>query len=357
MLFLPVEKLKPGKPLEMDIYFFCSEWTVMLKKGEILSTQVLNRIKRFDHPGVYIKEPDIRYAKKPPLINAQLKNKALSVLKKAFDNRKDLPIEDVTVIADRIVDTVLKHKNILVNIMDLKSYDDYTFYHSLSVAVIAVSIGRHMNLSTSDLRQLSICGLLHDIGKIQIPKELINKPAPLTETEYDCVKKHALFGLSYLKEKHINSKYIKAGVISHHERYNGEGYPKGLTGKEIPLFGRIIAIADVFDALTSKRPYREPLSPADAAEYIMGNGDVAFDYEIVQAFMQTIEFYPPGTVVRLNTGKIAVVIRSEYSLRPVIKLVDAPDTEIDLFNDIDALNLTIVEVILKKQEQDSANFA
>lgn len=355
MLFLPVEKLKVGMKLKSDVYFFRSEWVAMLKKGQPITQQLIDRINEHENPGVYIKEPDVKYVTRAPIINAKLKKKTLSVLKKAFNAHKAVSIEDITAVADEIADTILRHEDILVNIMDLKAYDDYTFYHSISVAVISVAIGRHMNLAHSDIRHLSLCALLHDIGKIGLPKDLINKPGKLTDEEYERVKLHSQLGRTYLEEHKIKMERVCAGVVSHHEKYNGSGYPAHLIGENIPLFARIIAVADVFDALTSKRPYRDPLPPAEAAEYIMGNSNIEFDYEIVKAFMQTLEFYPPGTFVRLNTGQMAVVMRSEHPLRPLVRLADPPFTQLDLFNDWDNLNITITEVFLRTQDKPFAS--
>ncbi len=355
MLFLPVEQLKVGMKLESDVYFFRSEWVAMLKHGQIVTQQLIDRIKELDNPGVYIKEPDVKYTRCAPIISTQLKKKTLSALKKAFNAHKAIPMDTVTTVANEIADTIIRNNDILVNIMDLKAYDDYTFHHSISVAVMSVAIGKQMKLRPGDLRQLALCALLHDIGKIQIPKVLINKPDKLTVDEYERVKEHCAFGLTYLKEHHINAERVCAGVVSHHERYNGEGYPAHLAGEEIPLFGRIIAVADVFDALTSQRPYRSPIAPADAAEYVMGNGNIEFDYEIIKAFMQIMEFYPRGTFVRLNTGQLAVVVaRTEHPLRPVVRLADqSAATEIDLLHEGN-LSITIVEVFQRAQVQNNA---
>ncbi len=347
MLYLPIDTLKVGTKLQTDIYFFHSEKVAMLKKGHVITQTFIDRIKNLKTPGVYIKEPKVKLPKADPLIKKELKKKALDVLKDTFETHDVVPVENLVAVADELVDTISSNKDVFVNIMDLKSYDDYTFHHSISVAVISIAIGRQMELPPVALRQLALCSLLHDIGKIDVPKVLINKPAKLTEEEYTQVQEHALYGLTYLKDHNIDIEAIQLGVVSHHERYDGEGYPQRLSGDNIPLFGRIIAIADVFDALTSKRPYREPMPPADAAEYIMGNSGIAFDHEIVKAFMQSMEFYPPGTFIGLSTGQTAVVLRSEHPLRPVIRLTERPYKQIDLLNDPKSLSITITSVFPK----------
>ncbi len=343
MLYLPIDMLKVGSKLKTDLYFFHSEKVAMLKKGHTITQKFIDRIQNYEPPGVYIKEPEVKTPDPKPVLDDKLKTKALDILKDAFETHDFVPIENMVAVADELVDTITSDKNVFVNIMDLKSYDDYTFHHSISVAVISIAIAKNMNLPHNTLRQLALCALLHDIGKIEVPKVLINKPDKLTRDEYAQVQEHALNGLSYLKEHDINIESIQLGVLAHHERYDGQGYPQRLTGDDIPLFGRIIAIADVFDALTSKRPYRDPMSPADAAEYIMGNSGVAFDHEIVKVFMQTMEFYPPGMFIRLSTGQIAVVLRSEHPLRPIVRLVEKPHKQIDLLNDPKSLSITITD--------------
>lgn len=350
MLYVPVETLKIGTKLPTDLFFFHTDKVAVLKKGHVITQNLIDKIKNHEIAGVYIKEPDVKYPKPEPLVNPELKKKALDVLKETFEDHEFVPVENLVSVADELVDTITSNKNVFVNIMDLKSYDDYTFHHSISVAVISVAIGRQMELKSDVLRQLALCSLLHDIGKIEVPKVLINKPAKLTKEEYEEVQKHVLRGIEYLNDHHIDIALIQSGVATHHERYDGQGYPRQLTGEHIPLFGRIIAIADVFDALTSKRPYREPMAPADAAEYIMGNSGVAFDHELVKVFMQTMEFYPPGTVVQLSTGQTAIVLHSEHPLRPVVRLTERPYKKLDLFKDPKNLSITITAAFQKVAE-------
>lgn len=358
MIFIPVDDLEVGSVLKEDVYYFHVARLALLKRGQKITTQIIDRLRQHEAPGVYMKDILPEGVKIPkPLISDKLKKEALVALQNMFEANDAPPINELSSVAFELVDTITNHKNVLVNISDLKSYDDYTYHHSVSVAVISIAIGTEMELPKQKLHQLALCALLHDIGKIEIPKELINKPGKLTSDEFTVVKQHAEFGIEYLQQHNFDGEEIYSGVVSHHEKYNGEGYPKQLAGEDIPLFGRIISVADVFDALTSKRPYRDPMSPADAAEYIMGNSNIAFDYEIVKAFMNKMEFYPIGTLVKLSTGKLAVVVQSQNSLRPVVRLLEKPFSTLDLYNDNQNLNITIIKTYQKVSEEDAIRSA
>ena len=174
----------------------------------------------------------------------------------------------------------------IVHICELKQYDANTYSHSLNVAILSVSIGEVIGLNTRRLEKLALCALLHDIGKIFLPISLINKPSRLTADEFTLVKSHSDNGGLCLRRGFIRDRDIWVGVTHHHEKYNGTGYPKGLKRGKIPLFSRIIAVADVYDAVTSNRPYRTPMSSAKAIRLLMSESGKAFDPAIVKAFLE-----------------------------------------------------------------------
>ncbi len=169
----------------------------------------------------------------------------------------------------------------------------------------------------------------------------------MTPEEYDIVKKHPLTAVEQLKKKGYVSQSVLSGIESHHEKYDGTGYPYGLKGDQIPLYGKILAIADVYDALTSTRSYRRACFPNEAIEYVMGCADVHFDYEILKAFLKNIAAYPVGTFVSLSDGNIAVVVKNlqQNALRPIIRIIYPDGTtskNINLSYDLNYANITIV---------------
>ena len=255
-------------------------------------------------------------------------------------------IKQIENVSEKLVRNINKNKEITIGISDLQTYDENTYLHSLSVTVIAIAIGTELGLNRKQLCDLGVCALLHDIGKVEIPIELISKPAKLTEAEYAVVKTHTSLGANYICANKEIDKGIYLGVISHHEKVDGTGYPNGLHKDEIPLMARIISVADVYDALTANRPYRKPVKPFEAIEYIMGGVGTSFDYNIVKAFLRRIEPYPIGSCVRLSDGRRGKIIRgnSNNPLRPVLKVIGEKDEVLDLYNDFNLKNVVISDI-------------
>ncbi|MCL2387996.1 MAG: HD-GYP domain-containing protein [Defluviitaleaceae bacterium] len=210
----------------------------------------------------------------------------------------------------------------LIHINDLKHFDEYTYHHSLSVSMLAMSTGRELGLDSDSLFRLGRCAMMHDIGKQLIPLEIINKKGRLTDAEYNMVKNHSVLGASTLKSAAIGDVELWNGIMFHHEKVNGSGYPKGLKGKDMPLFSKIISVADVYDAVTSYRAYRTPMLPSEAFELISREVNVAFELDIVRAFFSKLELYPPNTIVELSDTRLGIVVESEGAsrLRPVIRI-------------------------------------
>jgi len=229
-------------------------------------------------------------------------------------------------VLEQVVEAVTHDPTGLIHIHDLKSYDEYTYHHSLSVAMLAVATGQTLGLLHSDLIKLSRCAMLHDIGKQIIPVEIINKPSALTVSEFETMKMHPTNGAAILKAKAIGDTELWSGIMFHHEKYNGTGYPKGLKGDKIPLFSRIITVADVYDAVTSFRTYRNPMTPALAYEVVCAEVGISFDYDVVKAFTDRLELYPISTAIELSDGRIGIVIDNEAATRPVLKIWGTGET-------------------------------
>jgi HD-GYP domain-containing protein (c-di-GMP phosphodiesterase class II) len=193
-------------------------------------------------------------------------------------------------------------------------------------------------------------GMLHDVGKTLIPEEIINKPAKLTEHEYEIIKNHPELGFNYLQQIDSVSPLSRIVVYSHHERVDGSGYPRGLKGDKIHEFARVAAIADVFDALTSDRVYRDKWPTYKAAEYIMNHTEQLFDYQLVKKFLPQVSFYPNGSEIILSTGYRAVVRAQNvgFPTRPVLRLIEDDESN-ELAEELDLLkhmNIVITKVIV-----------
>ena len=229
----------------------------------------------------------------------------------------------VKILADKIADLTIKNRSLMVNIAKLQSYDDYTFQHSMNVAVFASSLGKLLGLPASDVKILANSGLLHDIGKMLVPKEILNKPAKLTDDEFVIMKNHVTEGYNYLKKNGFSENELKI-VVEHHERFDGSGYPNGLKDEEISIFGKIGAVVDIYDAITSDRVYHKGMYPPSAIKMMFSWTDKHINKKIFEFFVANVGIYPVGTIVLLSTNELAVVADvSKKPLEPVVVIFRA----------------------------------
>ena len=219
-------------------------------------------------------------------------------------------------IANDLMKAITDNESIAVDISALKVSDEYTFKHSVDVATMAMIIGKQHGLTEKEVYEIGIAGLLHDIGKTKIPNELLNKAGKLTDEEFLLMKQHALFGYSILKDKKELSDPVLMGVLQHHEKLNGKGYPLGVPEEKIYEYAKIISTADIYDALVTERPYKKAFSPRAAVEMIMAMTD-ELDINVMRSFLDSIILYPVGSTVQLSNGENAKVIENnpKYVLR------------------------------------------
>lgn len=350
MIYVPQFKLKSGMKLASDIElnYKVKSKAFLLKRGTILTKENIDDLVKFGILGVYIED-----GRTNQILDYKFIKESVSAIEKIFDvcenTHKILDgnsIKEIEKISETLVRNINRNKGVTIGISDLQTYDENTYLHSLSVTVISIAIGTELKMDNKQLCNLGVSSMLHDIGKVEIPIELISKPAKLTRDEYDVVKTHAELGANYIIKNDELDRDVYLGVISHHEKFDGTGYPNGLMKNEIPMFGRIIAVADVYDALTAKRPYRNPVKPFEAIEYIMGGAGTSFDYDVVKAFLRKIEPYPIGSHVKLSDGRRGVIIKGNIDnpLRPVLKIVGGNNEVLDLHNDFSLNNIVISDI-------------
>jgi HD-GYP domain-containing protein (c-di-GMP phosphodiesterase class II) len=355
MRYITIDHLRPGHKLAHNLVV--SNRTLLLRRGKELTPALIEKIGSQGYQGLYIDDELSEGLEITDVISSDLRRKTKNELqllflnvstntngnnKKHFDKLKDL--------SKKIVEEVLRNRTTMVNLVDLRAYDDYTYSHSLNVAVLSIIIGVALKLSNAMIQELAIGALIHDIGKMRVDKHILNKPGKLNHDEFQHMKNHSQLGYEYLLNNADISINSKIATLYHHERLDGTGYPEGLRGDSIPLFSRIISVADVYDALTSDRPYRKAMLPSDAIEYIMGGYGTKFDPEIVEIITKKVAPYPIGTCVQLSTGEVGIVVKNyeETSLRPAVKLIEdnrPTDKIIDLSNDRSCLNITVKEII------------
>ncbi|NLI78050.1 MAG: HD-GYP domain-containing protein [Candidatus Riflebacteria bacterium] len=226
-------------------------------------------------------------------------------------------------VATMLVDEIIKAPEALMNLIDIKSFDDYTFTHNVNVATLCLIIGQSLGLPQDDLFDLGLGGLLHDMGKLKVSLSILNKDGKLTDAEFTEMKRHPIYGYEILCRSKDIPERSRMVALMHHEKFQGKGYPKGLKGDSIPLFGRICAIADVYDALTTDRPYRVAMAPHEAMKIVTSGIDTQFDPKVLTAFLHKMSLYPSGSLVLLNDGSVGLVLKANPKavLRPVIKLL------------------------------------
>lgn len=222
-----------------------------------------------------------------------------------------------------VADSITRSPHAMVWLTNLKERDEYTATHCMNVCVMAVSFGRTLGMGKTELELLGLGGLLHDLGKMRIPSEILNKPNKLTHEEFEIMKTHPVIGYNILKDQGDLPDEVLDIVKHHHERRNGKGYPSHLNGDQINNMTRIIAIVDVYDAITSDRCYHDAISPYDALKNMYEWVNEDFDKEMVEQFIKCLGIYPIGSVVELNVGQVGIVVSaSEKSkLRPIVMLI------------------------------------
>ncbi|MEM8501288.1 MAG: HD-GYP domain-containing protein [Pseudomonadota bacterium] len=243
-----------------------------------------------------------------------------------FRRNKAINVKDVNNTVDNLVESIVRNPDACMLLRQMRRKSDYLHDHAMGMSIWSAALARQLGLPPVDIKLIAFGALVADAGTVHISNDLLNKPAKLTESEFKYVQRHVDKSLEILSHSNGIDTQILEVVQNHHERFDGSGYPNGLTGTQIPIFARIVAIADCYDAVTSKRPYAQPLTPSEGVTLLYELRDKDFQSEMVEEFIQAIGIYPVGTMVELTSGEIGTVI-AEYRrrrLRPkILLLLDA----------------------------------
>jgi HD-GYP domain-containing protein (c-di-GMP phosphodiesterase class II) len=236
---------------------------------------------------------------------------------------KNVDVKQAKKLVSQLAENVVTTPTALVWLTQLKNKDEYTSLHSLNVCILSLFFGRSMNLTQDQLHTLGLGALLHDVGKLRVPSEVLNKPGRLTAEEFGVMKKHTVFGYDLMKNQGELGTEPLDIIIQHHERLNGSGYPYNLQHGQISHFSKLVSIVDVYDAITSNRVYHKETTPFNALNDIYKHREKEFDSRLVEQFIKCLGIYPIGSLVELNTGQVGIVVFfSEKShLSPTVMLI------------------------------------
>ncbi len=331
MRYIGLNMAKAGMKLAYPI--FDSNNRVLLGVQTILKEEHIRKLEERGFAGIYIEDElsqDIFIEESVP---RELKNLGIKAL-------QSQDIDAALQVSAKIAEQLMKNAEFSLDLVDLRSFDDYTYKHSVNVCVLSTVVGIGMGLSVKELLYLSAAALLHDIGKLQINPDILNKKDRLSQEEYTMVKQHSESAYHILRGKVEVAGEICQAVLYHHENEDGSGYPSGLKSEAIPMFSKIIHVVDVYDALTSRRPYKKPYAIAESIEYLMGGCGSFFDNQVVEVFMKAVPVYPKGTLVEVSDGRPALVVKNTNNpMRPQIRFEDG--TDVDLNNDAAYRSITI----------------
>jgi putative nucleotidyltransferase with HDIG domain len=270
----------------------------------------------------------------------EIVHRAREIVTQLFDEvrlGKTIEASQLRPLVDAMAGSLARNRSAMSSIVRLKSKDEYTYMHSVAVSTLMVNLARELNLNSQDTQDAGVAGLLHDIGKMAVPTALLQKTGPLSDTEFKLVRTHPARGHAILSGSEGVSEAALDVCLHHHEKMDGTGYPERLPGDRISLFARMGAVCDVYDAVTSNRPYKSPWTPSEAlARMYAWKGH--FDPAVLSAFIRSLGIYPVGSLVRLKSGALAIVRDQSADLtRPQVRIfhsatdrVDIPVRDLDL---------------------------
>ncbi|WP_077624936.1 HD-GYP domain-containing protein [Sediminibacillus massiliensis] len=352
MRLVHTKSIDPGTKLAKAVYN--EKGKILIQKNIELTRRMLNRLIQYNITYVYIKDAFTDDIEVNPPVSEEVRIEAYQMIKSTFSDFNKESFHSNSFLFDNssrmnnIVQEILRqiqNQDEVVSILsDVFVNDNYVFNHSLNVTIYSLALGTELGLNRSKLEELGLGAMLHDVGKMFIPQNILQKQSRLTEEEFEIIKGHTESGFEFLRNTPNVPLLAAHCAFQHHERIDGSGYPRGLKDKEIHPHARLLGIADVFDAVTSDRVYRDAMLPHEGLEILYAGAGTLFDKELVEAFRRTIAVYPNGLTVELSDGRTGVVARQNNNLceRPVIRVleehgVEIPPYELDLSKQLDVV--------------------
>lgn len=346
MRLLRIESLEIGDKLSRPIYN--DNGRVLIHQGVPLTAKMIDRLKQLEISYIYVEDPDTDDIQHQYPISETVRKNAMTSIKESLGQIQESGILSKSFIFGKtekkmmeVVRSILtelqNNKHVISLLSDVYTYDDYIYTHSLNVTIYSIALATELNYNAKQLEQIGFGAILHDVGKMLVPKEILLKKDKLTDEEFDLIKKHSEAGFEVLR-KAANIPLVAAHcAYQHHERLNGSGYPRGIKGDAIHPYAKIIGIADVFDAVTSDRVYRGAMLPHEALEILYAGSGTLFDKDMVEAFRKSVAVYPNGLGVILSDGSKGVIARQNPHLcdRPVVRVLEKDGLRLTQFYELD----------------------
>jgi putative nucleotidyltransferase with HDIG domain len=346
MILVTTNSLTPGKILAKAIYN--ENGQVLISEDVPLTERMIIRLKELGITFVYVKDKRTEDIETVQPISSSLRKEAIETIENVFiDLQKESKLsksflleknsKHLLKVIRSVVHEVRNNKDLITLLSEVYTYDNYIFTHSLNVTLYTLAIGTQLKMSDKQLEILGIGAILHDVGKMTVPIDILLKPGRLTFEEFEAIKLHTEHGFEILRKMPTIPLVAAHCAFQHHERLDGSGYPRGIKGPEIHEFAKVMAVADVFDAVTSNRVYRSAMLPHEGLEVLYsGVGDL-FDTKIVEAFRKAVVIYPVGLTVHLNDGRKGIVSKQNQGLseRPVIRILEEKGTDLESPYEVD----------------------
>lgn len=352
---------KIGKPITND------QGQILVQEGMRLTAKMIDRLKKLNITFIYIEDEESAGIEPTSTLSDKTKVEAIHDIKHAFGALGEESALSKSFILDRLGKNFKQTvKGILLDVRDSNEaisllsdsigHDRYTFYHSLNVAIYSIAMARELKLSEEEQMTVGIGALLHDIGKTEISARILQKPDKLSIEEMNEIKKHPEIGYNILRKCFEISTMSAHCAFQHHERIDGKGYPRGIKGNDIHRYAKIIAIADVFGAVTSNRVYSKAILPHEGMELMFAGAGTQFELKVIQAFRRTVAIYPVGLTIILNDGRKALVVQQHKlnSERPMVRIIEENGVKVSRPYYVD-LNKELTMTVVDTETTLSAN--
>ncbi len=327
---ISIDNVQPGMVNKKPILGFLGQ--ILLSADIEIKPNHIYYLKQMGVSEIYIHDDLLADVEVPDPVCLDIRSDSRAVIARimkdldaAGSEKKGLAIreKDILTVVSRIVGALIDNREVINQLSDIRIRDGYLFAHSVNCCIIATMIGIKMNYNIKTLRQLATGAFLHDIGLVAVPEMILKKPDKLTDEEYEAVKKHPQYGYDMVRSSNLYSEEVGDIILQHHERCQGQGYPRGIKAEKTSELAQIVGVVDVYDALTSEKSYRDSYAVHEAIDMITAWGEEYFNPKVLKIFLDSTAAYPVGTPIQLNNGDGGVVIENipGYAKQPLVRLL------------------------------------